>query len=121
LLTGCEITYDLDQLPRSQLPGLRDSILSLIVAYAEGPKPIRTALCVCLAILAIQMTEWKDVIQSVGAALGSNAGDCVLEFLQVLPEELYEGRKINLSVCRAALPSSNRHAMGPVHVRAIRV
>ena len=101
-----EITYDLDQLPRDQLPSLRDSILSFLTVYANGPKPIRTALCVCLAILAIQMTEWKDVLQSVGSALGASAGDCVLEFLRVLPEELYEGRKINLSVCRDSSPSN---------------
>jgi hypothetical protein len=25
--------------------------------------------------------------------------DCVLEFLKILPEEVTEGRKINLSVC----------------------
>jgi hypothetical protein len=45
------------------------------------------------------MTEWKNVLQTVGAALGSEAGDCVLEFLKVLPEEVIEGRKINLTVC----------------------
>ena len=34
----------------------------------------------------------------VGTTLGSTAGDCVLEFLRILPEEVTEGRKINLSV-----------------------
>lgn len=47
------------------------------------------------------MTEWKDVLQLVGSTLGSNGGDCVLDFLRVLPEEVTEGRKINLSVCTA--------------------
>ncbi len=46
------------------------------------------------------MTEWKDVLQVVGSTLGTQAGDCVLEFLRVLPEEVTEGRKINLSVSR---------------------
>lgn len=45
------------------------------------------------------MVTWKDVLATVGAALGSSAGDCVLEFLKILPEEVTEGRKINLSVC----------------------
>jgi transportin-3 len=58
-----------------------------------------------LAILAIQMTEWKDVLSTVGSALGATASDAVLEFLKVLPEEVLEGRKINLSVCRAATPA----------------
>ena len=48
----------------------------------------------------MQMIEWKDVLQVVGSNLGNQAGDCVLEFLKVLPEEVTEGRKINLSVCR---------------------
>lgn len=46
------------------------------------------------------MTEWKDVLQLVGSTLGGQAGDCILEFLRVLPEEVTEGRKINLSVCK---------------------
>ena len=58
-------------------------------------------LCVSLVNLAIQMIEWKDVLQLVGATLGHSGGDCVLEFLKVLPEEVTEGRKINLSVCGA--------------------
>lgn len=78
---------------------LRDSVLNLLVAYASGPRPIQTQLCVCLASLAIQMLEWKDVLATVGTALGSSAGDCVLDFLKILPEEVMEGRKIHLSVC----------------------
>lgn len=52
------------------------------------------------------MTEWKDVLPFVGSRLGSDAGDCILEFLQVLPEEVTEGRKINLTVCAAETPSA---------------
>lgn len=45
------------------------------------------------------MLDWKDVLQTVVSALGSDqAGiSCVLEFLHVLPEEVTEGRKINLA------------------------
>jgi hypothetical protein len=32
------------------------------------------------------------------STLGKDTGDCVLEFLRILPEEVREGRKINLSV-----------------------
>ena len=46
------------------------------------------------------MLEWKDVIQTVGSSLGDTAGDCILDFLRVLPEEVTEGRKINLTVSR---------------------
>lgn len=92
-----KIMFDLDQLPSESLPALRESVLSLLAAYASGPRPIQTQLCVCLASLAIQMTQWKDVLATVGSALGSTAGDVVLEFLKILPEEVMEGRKINLS------------------------
>jgi transportin-3 len=47
------------------------------------------------------MTTWKDVLATIGSTLGNVAGDCVLEFLRILPEEVTEGRKINLSVCSA--------------------
>jgi transportin-3 len=94
-----KIVFDFYQLPREALPQLRDSILSLLSTYAKGPKPIRTQLCVCLANVAIQMLEWKDVLQTVVGALGSdpNSIACVLEFIHVLPEEVTQGRKINLA------------------------
>ncbi|KAJ5320594.1 hypothetical protein N7508_000877 [Penicillium antarcticum] len=92
-----KIIFDLDQLPPDAVVALRDSVLNLLVAFASGPRPIQTQLCVCLASLAIQMVAWKDVLAVVGSALGSSAGDCVLEFLKILPEEVTEGRKINLS------------------------
>lgn len=93
---------------------LRDSVLNLLVAYAAGPRPIQTQLCVCLVSLAIQMLDWKDVLATVGSALGSSAGDCVLEFLKILPEEVTEGRKINLSVCLDQLQTIRRHN-SPTH------
>jgi transportin-3 len=90
-------------------------VLNLLVAYASGPRPIQTQLCVCLASLAIQMTGWKDVLATVGSALGGSAGDCVLEFLKILPEEVTEGRKINLSV------RSGRTNVPPAIIRSQRV
>ncbi|KAI4176745.1 MAG: hypothetical protein LQ343_000838 [Gyalolechia ehrenbergii] len=92
-----KIIYDLDQLPRDSLTSLRDSVLTLLVSFREGPRPIRTQLCVCLANLAVQMLEWKEVLGQVGSTLGSSAGDCILEFLKILPEEVTEGRKISLT------------------------
>ncbi len=54
----------------------------------------------CLAILAVQMTAWKDVLQTVVSSLGNDVAShaCILDFLRVLPEEVTEGRKITLSV-----------------------
>lgn len=71
-----------------------------LAIYHAGPKPIRLQLCVCLANLAIQMTEWKDVLSLVVSTLGTEPATlpCVLDFLRVLPEEVTHGRKINLTV-----------------------
>ena len=54
----------------------------------------------CLAGLALQMLEWRDVIDLVVQALGTDVQSSVvlLEFLTVLPEEVTEGRKVSLSV-----------------------
>ena len=65
-----KITYDISQVPREALPNLRTQLLALLKAFAAGPKPIRTQLCVCLAILAIQMTEWKNVLPMIVSTLG---------------------------------------------------
>ncbi|KAM0431823.1 hypothetical protein ACHAPT_005073 [Fusarium lateritium] len=95
-----KITYDLStQVPQSELPALRSQILLLLKHFAPGPKPIRVQLCVCLAILAIQMKEWDNVLASVVQSLGDSPESyaCVLDFLRVLPEEVTEGRKITLS------------------------
>ncbi|CAG8982242.1 hypothetical protein HYALB_00004476 [Hymenoscyphus albidus] len=94
-----KITYDANQIPADALPALRDQILELLKEFAAGPRPIRIQLCVCLATLAIQMTGWKDVVQLVGTTLGASTEShaCILDFLKVLPEEVTEGRKINLT------------------------
>ncbi|CBX90696.1 hypothetical protein IAQ61_002185 [Plenodomus lingam] len=94
-----KIVYDLHQVPRTQLPELRASIMRNLATFHAGPKPIRLQLCVCLANLAIQMTEWKDVLKDVVNALGTDAATlpCVLDFLRVLPEEVTHGRKIALT------------------------
>lgn len=71
------------------------------MSYRKGSRPIRTQLCVCLAGLALQMLEWKDVIELVVRTLGNDVESsvCLLEFLRVLPEEVTEGRKVALTVC----------------------
>ena len=96
-----QITYDVNQIPAEALPSLRNQVLALLKSFATGPRPIRIQLCVCLAILAIQMTEWKDVVPTIVSTLGDNADShaCILDFLKVLPEEVTGGRKINLTVC----------------------
>lgn len=95
-----KITYDLaTQISDADLPALRNQILVLLKKFAPGPKPVRVQLCVCLAILALQMQTWKDVLPTVVATLGNDVEShaCILDFLRILPEEVTEGRKINLT------------------------
>jgi hypothetical protein len=78
-----------------------------------------------LAILAIQMTEWKDVVALVVSTLGNDAAShaCILDFLKVLPEEVTEGRKINLTVCgpRNTIPREFITTLGRRESTCIRV
>ena len=101
-----QIVYDLHQIPRQSLPDLRTSLIRNLATFHAGPKPIRLQLCVCLANLAIQMIEWKDVLSLVVSTLGTDATTlpCVLDFLRVLPEEVTHGRKINLTVRSVETP-----------------
>ncbi|KAE9567175.1 Uncharacterized protein CGMCC3_g16682 [Colletotrichum fructicola] len=95
-----KITYDLTtQVSETELPALRDQILLLLKHFAPGPKPIRVQLCVCLATLAVQMKDWKDVLPTVVSSLGDSVEShaAILDFLRVLPEEVTEGRKITLT------------------------
>ncbi|RMZ73309.1 mrna transport regulator [Pyrenophora seminiperda CCB06] len=96
-----QIVYDLHQVPRAHLPELRASIMRNLATFHAGHKVIRLQLCVCLANLAIQMVEWKDVLKDVVNTLGSDPTTlpCVLDFLRVLPEEVTHGRKIALTSC----------------------
>ncbi|KAI2624802.1 exportin 1-like protein [Xylaria nigripes] len=95
-----KITFDLQsQVPPNEIIAVRNQVLELLQLYAPGPKPIRVQLCVCLAILAIQMKDWKDVLAVVVSSLGNRVEShaCILDFLRVLPEEVTEGRKITLT------------------------
>ena len=98
----------MSQVPESELPALRNQVLVLLKKFALGPKPVRVQLCVCLAILAIQMKSWKNVLPTVLSTLGDDVAShaCILDFLRVLPEEVTEGRKITLSVRGTRIPSS---------------
>lgn len=94
-----KVVYDLHQLPRASLPSLRDSLLSACKSYAQGPKPVRMQLCVCLAQLSIQMIEWDDVLPMIMSTFHTDATGlpCIFDFLKVLPEEVTDGKKINLT------------------------
>jgi len=61
---------------------------------------IMIQICTSLAALALQLTSWNAVIHDVVKACGTTGKslEALLQFLAVLPEEAYDGRRIILSV-----------------------
>ncbi|CCG80943.2 Uncharacterized protein C11G11.07 [Taphrina deformans PYCC 5710] len=94
-----KIQYDFHQLPPEALGSLRDSLVGLVHRYAGGPRPILIALCVALATLALQMSEWTTVLQDMTSTLSGDAKswNALLQFISVLPEEISESRKMSLT------------------------
>jgi exportin 1-like protein len=117
-----QLTYDLGtDISEGELAALREQILLLLKHYTAGPRPIRVQLCVCLAVFAIHMQTWKNVLSDVVEALeGPGSHVVILDFLRILPEEVTEGRKITLSVRGPAkYPFRlSRHAPRPSRVRS---
>jgi transportin-3 len=88
-------------LDESARVSLRDSLLSLLSGYAAtGPQVINTQLCLSLAILAIQMPAWKNVVAQFVELFGNSADTIptLLEFLTVLPEEVNNNNRIPIGV-----------------------
>jgi Exportin 1-like protein len=56
-------------------------------------------ICVSVAALALQLKTWNSVIQDVERVCGTSHNfDALLQFLAVLPEEAYDGRRMILAV-----------------------
>lgn len=93
-LTQPQITYDLHQLPRPQLPPLRDSILASLSALSgpsapTGSRAVIVQLNLALSDLALQMHEWTDVVGGMVDKYGQDPGTVLLllGFLKCLVEE----------------------------------
>ncbi|CAB59809.2 karyopherin/importin-beta family nuclear import receptor Mtr10 [Schizosaccharomyces pombe] len=94
-----KIVYDFHQLPKETHIEFRNSLLQLFLAAKDSPRPLLVSLAVCMAAIALHMTEWHNVIADVFQACSSKdpSGRCVLQFLSVLPEEASDPRKTSLS------------------------
>ena len=58
-------------------------------------------ICIAVAALGLQLRSWDTVIQDVVAACGTSSQqslEALLQFLAVLPEEAYDGRRMILTV-----------------------
>lgn len=96
-----KITYDLEQLPTEQLLPLRDSLLSALRSFAQGPRVILTQICIALADMALQLSpaQWNDPVASMIDQFGKEPqmAAALLEFLQVLAEEYNSNFKIKVA------------------------
>jgi transportin-3 len=95
-----QIKYDFHQLSEAASAELRIAILDLLVLYSRGPRAIMIQICVSIAALALRLKSWNSVIADVVnvCETSGESFDALLQFLTVLPEEAYEGRKLILSV-----------------------
>ena len=70
--------------------------------YRGGPRVIMIQICIAIAALALQLKTWDTVIEDVVAAVSGlctqQSGEAVIQFLAVLPEEAYDGRRMIFTV-----------------------
>lgn len=57
-------------------------------------------ICISVAALGLQLKSWNTVIPDVVRACGTTGDslEALLQFLAVLPEEVYDGRRMILTV-----------------------
>ena len=89
-----KIVYDWAELPAEAHASLRQSLLDSILRFGQGPQPVLTQLCLAVGVLALHMEDWHaTVVNDLITALtqpadqAANKLPCLLELLQVLPEE----------------------------------
>ncbi|KAK9762669.1 Nuclear import receptor [Basidiobolus ranarum] len=94
-----KITYDLKELDTQARNSLRDSLLNLLHQFRAGPNIIVTQLCLSIANLALQTSNWENPVKQLIQLYASNpeTASCLLEFLSVLPEEISGDRKVPIS------------------------
>jgi len=57
-------------------------------------------VCISIAALGLQLKSWSTVIQDIVRVCGTSDDslEALLQFLAVLPEEVYDGRRMILAV-----------------------
>ncbi|KAI0274761.1 ARM repeat-containing protein [Gloeopeniophorella convolvens] len=91
-----KVTYDLAQVDPAQLFGLRDTIIAALEHFQDGPRAIILQLSLALSGLALQLPAWTNAVEGLIERYGQNPSmvPVLLQFLTVLPEELYSNTKI---------------------------
>lgn len=96
-----KIIYDLSaQFPESNFENLKNSLLEILSKYtAPNQKLIRTQLSIALSHFALQYLSWRNALSEIINKLSSleTLLPVLLEFLKILPEELSDVKKTNLT------------------------
>jgi transportin-3 len=79
---------------------LKNDLLKLLIVYSAGPRPILIQICVSIAALGMQLKTWIMVVSDVVGVCKTSgkSEDALLQFLAVLPEEVYDNRRMILTV-----------------------
>ena len=101
-----QVTYDLNQVARSDLLPLRDTLMKALETYQTGPRTIIVQLCLALSDLALQLPEWHNCVQDMIDSFGRNPSTVplLLQFLTVLPDEVNSNTRIPITVCSYIRP-----------------
>ncbi|EDO32037.1 predicted protein [Nematostella vectensis] len=85
-----KVQYYFHELQPAQHDSLRQSILHHLANRHNASQAIITQLCLALADLAVQMPQWKHVVDELAHRFGSSVESLplLLELLTVLPEEV---------------------------------
>ncbi|KAH7104256.1 ARM repeat-containing protein [Auriculariales sp. MPI-PUGE-AT-0066] len=94
-----KVIYDLNQLDATLLIPLRDTLITALRSYATGPRRIIVQLCLALSAFALQVAQWENPVQDMITQFGQDPAlvPALLEFLQVLPEEVMDSHKIPIT------------------------
>ncbi|EDR15554.1 uncharacterized protein LACBIDRAFT_181790 [Laccaria bicolor S238N-H82] len=94
-----KVTYDLHQVDPTNLLALRDTLLTALERYHGGPRTINVQLCLAIAGLALQLPAWDNAVQTMIDSFGRNPATVptLLQFLTLLPEELFGNTKIPIT------------------------
>lgn len=84
-----KVTLDLHQVPQAQLMHLKQQFMTLLMQNSSSVPQVAVQLCLALAVLAIKLPEWTNVVEEMIHSLGSDDTISILyEFLRVFPDEI---------------------------------
>ncbi|PCH33868.1 ARM repeat-containing protein [Wolfiporia cocos MD-104 SS10] len=94
-----KVTYDLHEMNSADVIRVRDMLVAALQRYHTGPRNVMVQLCLAIAGVALQLPAWEDPVQNMIDTFGRDPQTvpALLQFLTLLPEELYSNTKIPIT------------------------